>query len=247
MLSSYLPPTRSSSEPKVSLLDISNLGRMWSTNGNLDPKSKPPRRGVKFGNSTHILLIPSRDEYRQAGLGDKMWWNSADYDLFKSEAVSELRNLMMIDDRIDAKMAQNILYQPPSKLQTEIKKKLKVPSSQHMLLEKLSQPYQGFSTDIDGGETDRSLSDSSSDDMESSSQHLSILPISPTRNISAINITRVKSEVDLVMTQHDVLMNNSNIENDNKITRSKSSNDHSLFSNSISKSRPIHPLAYLCQ
>lgn len=60
----------------------------------------------------HFVLIPTRDEYCKAGLDSLLWWIREDYTFFKHTAVSELRNLMLLDSRIDSKIAQLILYQP---------------------------------------------------------------------------------------------------------------------------------------
>lgn len=103
-------PHRSSSEPTLSLLNLSILGRLWSTTGDLE--IKPSRKCVRFSNSVQLILIPTRDEFCKAGLDSLLWWINEDYSTFKFAAVSELRNLMMLDSRIDCKMAQLVLYQP---------------------------------------------------------------------------------------------------------------------------------------
>ena len=54
-----------------------------------------------------------------------MWWDSDDYSSFKDSAVAEIKNIMLVDDRIDCKTAQILLYQPPSSTSVDIKLKLK--------------------------------------------------------------------------------------------------------------------------
>mmetsp|Transcript_21536 Transcript_21536/g.19603 ORF Transcript_21536/g.19603 Transcript_21536/m.19603 type:complete len:278 (-) Transcript_21536:175-1008(-) len=103
-------PPRSISEPAVTLLDISNFGRLWSTTGDLE--LKPTKKSVKFGGAVNVVLIPTRDEYRAAALDNLMWWETNDYDTFKAAAISELKEIMKLDCSINSKMAQMLLYQP---------------------------------------------------------------------------------------------------------------------------------------
>eukprot|EP01035_Chromulina_nebulosa_P018092 gene18092-23741_t len=103
-------PPRSISEPAVTLLDISNFGRLWSTTGDLE--LKPTKKSVKFGGAVNVVLIPTRDEYRAAALDNLMWWETNDYDKFKAAAISELKEIMKLDSSINSKMAQMLLYQP---------------------------------------------------------------------------------------------------------------------------------------
>lgn len=59
-----------------------------------------------------MILIPTVDEYRSAGLGDLMWWSEVDYKSFKESAVEELRRYLQENSKTDAKSALKILYQP---------------------------------------------------------------------------------------------------------------------------------------
>lgn len=67
---------------------------------------------ISFNNAVRVVLIPTRDEYRAAGLGDLMWWEDSDYNNFKESALQELRNLVHARGKMDTKTALNILYQP---------------------------------------------------------------------------------------------------------------------------------------
>lgn len=67
---------------------------------------------MNFTNVQSIILIETRDEYENAGLCDRIWWNDIDYSEFKASACSEVIALMSIDKNIDCRVAQEILYQP---------------------------------------------------------------------------------------------------------------------------------------
>jgi hypothetical protein len=100
-------PVRSRSEPSIgrSLLNAAGLGHVWATTGNLlwqhggdDTESSltyPPsssssagmgtannikaRRRVTYLPTVRVVLIPSRNEYREAGMAPQLWWEDVDY------------------------------------------------------------------------------------------------------------------------------------------------------------------------
>jgi hypothetical protein len=67
---------------------------------------------INFNNAVRVVLIPTREEYRAAGLSDVMWWDDSDYKSFKDSALTELRNLVQKRGKMDTKTALSILYQP---------------------------------------------------------------------------------------------------------------------------------------
>lgn len=117
-----LAPVRTVSEPVVNSTASQFYGRAWSTTGDLSidgsiksTQNHPPtKRNVKFHTAVRVVLIPTREDYRSAGLGDVMWWSDDSYSEFKNAAKSELRELMIkfIDQSMTSKQAIQILYQP---------------------------------------------------------------------------------------------------------------------------------------
>lgn len=113
-------PTRCNSEPSMStLLNISELGRIWATSGNLlgmwesrEPAEIIKVKKVKFQTTIRVVLIPCKDEYVHAGLFDALWWGDLDYSTFKFSAFTELKALMSSRNIKNSQEAINILYQP---------------------------------------------------------------------------------------------------------------------------------------
>ena len=60
-----------------------------------------------------VILIPSRNEYKQAKLISILWWGGADFFSFQQSAYSELRLLSSFDN-ISMKDAKTKMYQPSS-------------------------------------------------------------------------------------------------------------------------------------
>ena len=114
---------RSVSAPTVSgLSTLSQFGRLWATTGDLvgndnnasatGAQKKVEKRRVKFQAAVRVVLIPSRNEYINAGMGDALWWEESDYSVFKRAAVSELKMLMQAEGILDSKVAIQMMYQP---------------------------------------------------------------------------------------------------------------------------------------
>jgi hypothetical protein len=114
---------RSVSAPTVSgLSTLSQFGRLWATTGDLvgndnnasatGAQKKVEKRRVKFQAAVRVVLIPSRNEYINAGMGDVLWWEESDYSVFKRAAVSELKMLMQSEGILDSKVAIQMMYQP---------------------------------------------------------------------------------------------------------------------------------------
>jgi hypothetical protein len=95
------------------------ISRAWATTGDLNCistiDSYERSRRVRFNSAVHVILIPTVEEYRSAGLDEQMWWCEIDYKKFKESAVEELRRYLHENSRADAKSALKILYQPDSK------------------------------------------------------------------------------------------------------------------------------------
>ena len=66
---------------------------------------------VKFNTSLRVVLIPSRSEYKSAGLCPELWWTSSDYFMFQQSAHSEIR-LLSAYENINLNAARKKLYQP---------------------------------------------------------------------------------------------------------------------------------------
>jgi hypothetical protein len=73
---------------------------------------KIEKRRIKFQPAVRVVLIPSRDEYTNAGLGEQLWWDESDYTAFKKSAVGELKVLMQKQGIVDSKVAIQVMYQP---------------------------------------------------------------------------------------------------------------------------------------
>lgn len=90
------------------------ISRAWATTGDLNNSGDciGRARRLRFNSSVHVILIPTVEEYRTAGLGEDMWWCDIDYKSFKDSAVDELRRYLHENSKVDAKMALKYLYQP---------------------------------------------------------------------------------------------------------------------------------------
>mmetsp|Transcript_11481 Transcript_11481/g.15810 ORF Transcript_11481/g.15810 Transcript_11481/m.15810 type:complete len:250 (-) Transcript_11481:294-1043(-) len=107
-------PLRSHSDQTMSQQNSNVISRAWATTGDLNNSGEIIGRGrrLRFNSSVHVILIPTVEEYRTAGLGDEMWWCDSDYKNFKESAVDELRRYLHENSKVDSKMALKHLYQP---------------------------------------------------------------------------------------------------------------------------------------
>jgi hypothetical protein len=163
---------RSFSEPSVSrLLDISRLGRLWSTTGNLSENTKnlakvSKKRGVRFQSQVKVILIPCRTEYVDANLVIALWWSDSDYISFKSSAVKELKALML-KKSIKSKEAIHMLYQTGIDCEEILKESSKTLSEEDMFLSSTTECNIGIIDEsldpqplgLLDAETDRNLTD----------------------------------------------------------------------------------------
>lgn len=79
-------------------------------------------RCVKFGNAINVVLIPTREEYRQASLDKGIWWRKSELKTFKEDAVEELK-IVMLGSKLDLPHARAVLYQPMSSVIRQWKSK----------------------------------------------------------------------------------------------------------------------------
>ena len=77
----------------------------------LNDDSKKSRKSVDFHSALKVVLIPSRCEYKEAGLYDKLWWNTSEFRYFQQQSFSEIM-LMAKGENLDVRSARRKLYQP---------------------------------------------------------------------------------------------------------------------------------------
>lgn len=66
----------------------------------------------------HVVLIPTVEEYRNAGLDGAIWWQDMDYKAFKESAVAELDKFCQ-ENAKDKQTAVKLLYQPEADITLE--------------------------------------------------------------------------------------------------------------------------------
>lgn len=124
--------SRTQSLPSVgnALLNVTGLGHVWATTGNLDTalersKSAPSScigirsRRITFLSTVRVVLIPPRNEYRDNDMTKELWWEESDYSAFKNSAIRELKALMTLK-HLNSKAAQQVLYQPGFHLELDL-------------------------------------------------------------------------------------------------------------------------------
>jgi len=105
-----LVPTRTSSEQAVGSMLASYSSRKYASGNDITEavaevtiNKKDKRKNVKFNTAVHVVLIPTRKDYRHAGLGEVMWFSDDDYRLFKESATVEVKRYMAIHSNINCK------------------------------------------------------------------------------------------------------------------------------------------------
>ena len=105
-----LVPTRISSEQAVGSMLASYSSRKYASGNDITEavaevtiNKKDKRKNVKFNTAVHVVLIPTRKDYRNAGLGEVMWFSDDDYRLFKESATVEVKRYMAIHSNINCK------------------------------------------------------------------------------------------------------------------------------------------------
>jgi len=74
-------------------------------------------RKVQFNGMVAVILIPTREEFRQAKLADVLSWQQDEYHEFKLQAAQEVLGLMA-EKNMTARDAIRELYQPEEPLQS---------------------------------------------------------------------------------------------------------------------------------
>ena len=70
-------------------------------------------RRVSFSKAVKVILIPTREEFKQAKIFDQVWWNHlTDFAAFKRSACHELQHFMIQNNIECHKEALRRLYQP---------------------------------------------------------------------------------------------------------------------------------------
>ena len=80
-----------------------------------------PRKSVRFFSRVSVILIPTREEFVNAGLAPTLWHQSDEYDLFKKHAVADVINYVdkqkIEGNEITSRTAMQVLFQPDEMLQ----------------------------------------------------------------------------------------------------------------------------------
>eukprot|EP01041_Mallomonas_annulata_P004351 gene4351-8661_t len=113
---------RVSSEPTLQLVDPQQMARGWKTTTDLRTNNTSTKslrkefikKKIKFDNKVRVILIPTREEYFEVGLGECLWWASTDYSSFKQAAGVEFRAMLSLCN-MDAKAAIALMYQSDPK------------------------------------------------------------------------------------------------------------------------------------
>jgi len=85
------------------------------------PPPPPPRKSVSFDNSVKVILIPTKLEFRNAGIAGDVWWQPFEYDEMKMSAAREIQEVIN-SHCIDPRAAMKILYQPETATTTGLTK-----------------------------------------------------------------------------------------------------------------------------
>jgi hypothetical protein len=107
---------RAQSDPGI-VSGVESLSlRSWNTVGQLDDentKDKWEKKKVKFNNCVRVVLIATKSEYLNSGLGPILWYSAEEYAGFKEEALCEYKTLISAG-KLSKKEALNELYQLPT-------------------------------------------------------------------------------------------------------------------------------------
>jgi hypothetical protein len=89
------------------------------------------KKSLNFSNTLRVVLIPSRGEYKTAGLNPSLWWTGKEFKEFQKTSNAEIL-LMAKYENIDVRSARKKLYQPSEceDSQTELIHKACAPPSQ---------------------------------------------------------------------------------------------------------------------
>jgi len=75
-------------------------------------KTRTSKKKVSFHHTAFVVLIPTVDEYHNAGLSNLLWWNDCDFHSFKVSAADEVKDHMKsLNVSLDAKSALKVYFQ----------------------------------------------------------------------------------------------------------------------------------------
>jgi len=175
---------------------------------------------VKFNTSLRVVLIPSRSEYKSAGLCPELWWTSSDYFMFQQSAHSEIR-LLSAYENINLNAARKKLYQPCDNEAIE-------DSDSDNLLELVNDSIKKKKNDSNNDVhslNKENVKDNDSDNFDITKRSLS--SPKPQQISNNNNLKRVDSLTHLQeKTQH----NHDNIYDDNNESKLKESNNNDFLS-----------------
>jgi hypothetical protein len=110
---------RSQSDPVLPRRDslILTISKLWKTDANLNQKSDrlaavdsgKEKKRVKWNRGVSVVLIPTREEYANANLFDKIWWRDEAYEEFKKSAMLDIAHAMRRHN-VSQKTAIVLLY-----------------------------------------------------------------------------------------------------------------------------------------
>jgi hypothetical protein len=55
------------------------------------------KKTVRFSKTVKVILIPTRMEYKESGLGNLLWWRCSDIEEFKDSARKEIDEIFRIE------------------------------------------------------------------------------------------------------------------------------------------------------
>eukprot|EP01006_Ploeotia_vitrea_P041642 TRINITY_DN66558_c10_g1_i1.p1 TRINITY_DN66558_c10_g1~~TRINITY_DN66558_c10_g1_i1.p1 ORF type:complete len:289 (-),score=-6.38 TRINITY_DN66558_c10_g1_i1:97-963(-) len=91
-----------------SLISPHSITELSSSN-NTPINKKVNKKKLRFNKNVKVILIPTRNEYNDAGLSNSIWWNLNDYNEMKFDAAKDIITIIK-SEKVDAKTAMNILY-----------------------------------------------------------------------------------------------------------------------------------------
>jgi hypothetical protein len=130
------------------------------------------KKSINFSNTLRVVLIPSRGEYKQAGLNGSLWWTSKEFKEFQKTSNAEIL-LMAKYQNIDVRSARKKLYQPQEceDMQSELIHQACAPANSHSMnrdrLASNDSDYDYFDDVEENDDKNAADSDSDSDNENS--------------------------------------------------------------------------------
>mmetsp|Transcript_16620 Transcript_16620/g.14987 ORF Transcript_16620/g.14987 Transcript_16620/m.14987 type:complete len:152 (+) Transcript_16620:83-538(+) len=89
---------------------ITNVIESTNTTNTTIKPSKSSKRKISFSGNVKVVLIPTREEYINAKLGELIWYNSNDLTILKNNAKDEITQYVQNNPEISFKNAIKMLY-----------------------------------------------------------------------------------------------------------------------------------------